>query len=224
MSATRWDKRFWSSTRGRIILLLRTDNRTVNELAAAVGLSNNAVRTHLDRLERDGLVHPSGTRPGTRKPNITYGLTSEAERLFPKMYGPILRQLLDVLAERLPAKKLEDIVRTAGHRMAAEHRSAVKAAKLEDRVAEAIAVLGEGGGACKSERNDGKLVVRCFDCPLAAAVAGHPEVCRLVETMLSDLLGVRVHQRCPAQPTPQCYFEIDADGKRAGSSRVSSGK
>jgi predicted ArsR family transcriptional regulator len=214
MGSTRWDKRLWDSTRGRIILLLRRGSRTVNDLAAALRVTDNAVRTHLDRLERDGLIYPSGTRPGTRKPNITYSLTPEAERLFPKMYGPILRQFLEVLAERLSAKKLDEIVRLIGHRMAAAHRSAVEADKLEDRVAEAIALLGEGGGACESERHDGKLVVRCFDCPLAVAVIGHPELCRLVETMLADLLGVPVQQRCEPEPTPQCYFEIaSADGQ-----------
>src|SRR5919204_5515827 len=122
MRSAGWDKRFWASTRGRIITLLRRGSRTVNDLAAALGLTDNAVRTQLDRLERDGLVHPSGTRPGTRKPNITYGLTPEAERLFPKLYGPTLRRILDVLAERLPAKKLDDIVRTVGRRLAADRR------------------------------------------------------------------------------------------------------
>jgi predicted ArsR family transcriptional regulator len=210
MRSSRGDKRFWDSTRGRILSLLRRGGRTVNDLAADLGLTDNAVRTQLDRLERDGLVHPSGTRPGTRKPNITYGLAPEAERLFPKMYGPVLRQFLDVLAERLPAKKREDIARAVGHRLAAEHRSAVRAERLEDRVAEAVAVLGERGGACGPEKRDGKLAVRCFDCPLAAAVAGHPEVCRLLETMLADLLGVPVRQRCEAGPAPQCVFEIGA--------------
>ena len=79
MKASGWDKRFWASTRGRLILLMRRGSRTVNELAAVLGLTENAVRTQLDRLERDGLVHPSGTRPGTRKPNITYDLTPGAE-------------------------------------------------------------------------------------------------------------------------------------------------
>jgi predicted ArsR family transcriptional regulator len=213
MKLTRGDKRFWSSTRGRIILLLRSDDRTVKDLATTLALTTNAVRTHLDRLERDGLVHPSGTRAGTRKPNIVYSLTPESERLFPKMYGPILRKLLDVLTERVPAKKLDEIVRIAGRRMATEYRSAVKAEKLEKRVAEVIAVLGEGGGACKSEKNDGRLAIRCFDCPLAFVAIGHPEVCRLLEAMLADLLRVRVKQRCQGEPSPQCCFEVYANGK-----------
>ena len=212
MRASRWDRRFWASTRGRIILLLRRGSRTVNELAAALGLTDNAVRTQLTALERDGLVHASGTRPGTRKPNVTYGLTPEAGRLFPKMYSAVLRQLLDVLGERLSAKKLDDVVRTAGHRLAADHSPAVRARKLEDRVAEAIAVLGESGGACESEKSDGKLVIRCFDCPLAVAVVGHPEVCRLMETVLADLLGVPVQQHCQTEPPVQCYFEVGVRG------------
>ena len=209
MKSGRWDKEFLErSTRGRMILLLRGGSRSVNELAAALGLTDNAVRTQLLVLERDGLVHPSGTRPGTRKPNITYDLTPGAGQFFPKMYGPILHQLLDVEAERLSKKKLEEIVRAVGQRLAADQRSSIRADKLEDRAAEAVTVLGEWGGACDCEKVDGKLVIRCFDCPLGVVVVGHPEVCLLLETMLAELLGVPVQQRCHTQPAPQCYFEI----------------
>jgi predicted ArsR family transcriptional regulator len=129
------------------------------------------------------------------------------------MYGPVLRELLEVLAESLPAKKRDEIIRTVGQRMAAQHRSAVKAHRLEDRVSEAIALLGDAGGACQSERDDGKLIVRCVDCPLLVAAVGHPEVCRLVETMLAGLLDVNVKQNCNPHPSPQCCFEIDGRAK-----------
>jgi len=60
MKTTGWRARLMESTRGKILDLLRSKERTVNELAAALGLTDNAVRAHLLSLERDGLVHQSG--------------------------------------------------------------------------------------------------------------------------------------------------------------------
>ena len=161
-------------------------------------------------MERDGLVRASGSRPGTRKPTITYDLTAEAERLFPKLYGPILRYILDELSGRLAAKKVDEVARAVGHRLAAEHRSAVRAVNLAERVAQAVTLLGEWGGFCESERQNGKIVLRCSGCPLALVVAGHPEVCHLVETVLADLLSAPVKQHCQTDSAPQCYFEVEA--------------
>jgi predicted ArsR family transcriptional regulator len=210
------DKRFWASTRGRIILLLRGGNRSVNELATALELTTNAVRTHLDRLERDGLVRPSGKRPGLRKPTVTYTLAEEAEQLFPKAHASILHHLLDVLKERTTPKKLDEIVRAVGHRIAPNYRPVVQAGRKMERGDQVIAVLRELGGFCEAEKQNGKIVLRCSDCPLAPVVEGHPEVCKLVETLLADILGIAVEQHCCAEPSPQCVFEIDAAVVRSG--------
>src|SRR5437762_8200738 len=53
MQRTGWNKRLLASTRGRILALLRSENHTVNELATALDLTDNAVRAHLLSLERD---------------------------------------------------------------------------------------------------------------------------------------------------------------------------
>src|SRR5215212_6909899 len=97
MSINQWNQRFLSSTRGHIVTLLRGAVRTVNELAAALNLTDNAVRVHLTSLERDGLVQQKGMRPGLRKPHYAYELTPDAEQLFPKAYDILLNQLLTVL-------------------------------------------------------------------------------------------------------------------------------
>ena len=54
---------------------------TVNDLAAELRLTDNAVRAHLASLERDRLVVQSGVKPGFRKPHATYALGPEAEQL-----------------------------------------------------------------------------------------------------------------------------------------------
>ena len=55
-----WRDRLFKSTRGKILELLRTRECTVNELADALHLTDNAVRAHLASLERDRLVVQSG--------------------------------------------------------------------------------------------------------------------------------------------------------------------
>src|SRR5215212_1721165 len=96
------DKRFFESTRGRIVTILRGSACTVEELAEKLELTDNAVRAHLLTLERDGLVRQSGVQRGPRKPHFSYELTPEAENLFPKAYDTLLNQLITALKGRLP--------------------------------------------------------------------------------------------------------------------------
>jgi predicted ArsR family transcriptional regulator len=61
---TRLDRRFFESTRGRIVTLLRRSGFTVEELARELGLTNNGVRANLATLERDGIVWQLGFARG----------------------------------------------------------------------------------------------------------------------------------------------------------------
>ena len=47
--------RFWESTRGQLVALLRRGTLTVEEMAQSLGITDNAVRSHLTVLERDAL-------------------------------------------------------------------------------------------------------------------------------------------------------------------------
>jgi DNA-binding CsgD family transcriptional regulator len=54
--ATRLDRMFFESTRGKIITLLRRSGCTVEDLARELGLTDNGVRAHLATLEREGAL------------------------------------------------------------------------------------------------------------------------------------------------------------------------
>lgn len=202
------DQRFFASTRGQIVTLLRRGPRTVDELAAAVGLTDNAVRTHLTALERDGLVRQGAPRRGSGRPSFTYELTPEAERVFPKAYGVLLRELLDVLAERLPREVVTEALQEVGHRLAEEQPA--PEGDLPDRVERALATLANLGGFAEAETTEEGVVIRGYSCPLAAGVEGNPDTCLLAEALLADLIGVPVHQACDPGPPPRCRFEVPA--------------
>jgi predicted ArsR family transcriptional regulator len=204
---TRWDQRFFASTRGQVVALLRRASRTVEELARALGLTDNAVRAHLAALERDGLVRQEGVRRGAGKPAFAYDLTPDAERLFPKAYAPVLGQLLALLAERLGAAEAEALLREAGRRLAVGARS--PAGDPRARLAAAVATLnGLGGLAEVVEAEDGGLAIQGYSCPLAAVAADHPAACALAESLVSELAGVPVRERCERGERPRCRFVV----------------
>jgi predicted ArsR family transcriptional regulator len=218
MTAMRLDKRFFESTRGRIVAILRGSNRTVEELAENIDLTDNAVRAHLLSLERDGLVRQSGFRKGLRKPHFTYTLTPEAEGLFPKAYDALLNQLLTVLKERLSPPEIEAVLREVGRSVAAEAASGEEA-DLDSRVMNAVRVLAAIGGAAEVEKHDDKIVICSSGCPLAAAVTVHPEVCQLAEALISEIVKAPVKERCEREGTPTCRFEIEPPRAKKVSAR-----
>src|SRR3712207_399437 len=119
------NERFFESTRGQVVTLLRRSDHTVEELAQALGLTDNGVRAHLAVLERDGIVRQRGSvrrSSGGGKPAYVYELTQEAEDLFPKAYEPALRRLLDVLSERLGSEESDVLLRTVGQIGRASYR------------------------------------------------------------------------------------------------------
>src|SRR5829696_4196397 len=155
MLHTRVGQRFFSMTRGRIVLLIRRSARTVDELAEALGLTRNAVREHLTTLERDGLAHRSGVRRGTGKPAHLYSLTPEAAELFPRGYAPVLDGVLDALARHLPATAREALLRGVGRDIAAARPA--RGGDVRERVAAAAEVLNELGGLAEAREVDGTL-------------------------------------------------------------------
>jgi predicted ArsR family transcriptional regulator len=206
MSGTNWNSRFFASTRGKIVTLLRRASRTVDELAQALDLTDNAVRAHLATLERDGFVQQHGERRGSGKPAYIYDLAPQAEQLFPKAYGSVLHQLLGVLSERMNSEELEAALREAGRRIATTRN--IPAGNLQRRLEAAVDTLNELGGMAELEQHNGTYCIRGYSCPLAVAVQGHPEVCHLAETLLSELIGVPVQECCEHGEVPHCCFTV----------------
>jgi predicted ArsR family transcriptional regulator len=211
-----WDEKFLESTRGRMVMLLRRSKCTVEDLALALGLTDNGIRAHLAVLERDGIVRQRGSvrrSSGGGKPAYVYELTQEGEDLFPKAYEPTLRRLLDVLAERLGPEALEALLRSVGRRLAEEHST--RADGTHARLESAVEILNELGGLAELEEHDGGFVIRGYSCPLAGVTPDHPEVCRMAETLIAELAGVPVHERCDRGERPRCCFEVAAAGDTA---------
>ena len=203
-----------STTRGQVVLLLRRARSTVDELALALGLTDNAVRSHLTSLERDGLVAQSGVRKSERKPANVYELTGEAELLFPKAYGRVLDDLLDVLERQLGPRDVEDLLRQVGKRLARSAPAPAAGPSPQARAEAAVRLLNELGGLAEAEQvGPSGFVVRGYACPLAEVLPDHPGVCRMAETLLQEATGLQVSEQCVRDTErPGCRFLLNARG------------
>lgn len=202
-------RRFLDSTRGRIVVLLRRGERTVEELAQALGLTDNAVRNHLAALERDGLIRQAGVRRGggAGKPAVVYEFHPDAAPLLSRAYPPVLSMLLDVLVDELPPERREAVMRDLGRRLAGR-LGGRSPGDLERRIAAAAAVLESlGGDVDVVAEGEGTRLVGA-GCPLSAVVCHRPEVCLAVEAMISEIIGEPARSCCAHGQQPRCCFEV----------------
>lgn len=198
-----------TGTRDQIVAHLRRGQRTVDELAAEVGTTDNSVRAHLAALERDGFVRVEGVRrsPGAGKPAVLYGLSQAADVAASKAYPPVLAALVEVLLESVSGAEASKLLREVGHRLAraAGGRARGNSAQRVDAAAAALVAMG---GDVEVARAGDDLVIQGYGCPLASAVASHPEVCTAVESFVSDVTGSPAQQRCAHGERPRCRFVI----------------
>jgi predicted ArsR family transcriptional regulator len=202
-----WERQIGGPMRGRIIALLRRGASTVDELSAALGVTDNAVRAHLQRLERDGVVSATGTRqgPGAGKPATTYRIAPEAEPSLSSAYAPVLTALLQTLAERTPPEELDALMRDVGRRLGPAQP---KGGSLEARVGAAAALISSLGSEIDVERTPDGYLLRGFACPLAAVVRAEPSACLAVEELVEAVVGVPVRERCDRSDGPRCRFQV----------------
>jgi predicted ArsR family transcriptional regulator len=197
-------ERFLEGTQGRIVELLRESPRTVEDLAAALELTGNAVRLQLATLERDGLVRVEGRRPSGRKPALVYGLTTRADFLLSRSYVPVLKALLDVLGDRLSPAERTTLLREVGRRLviAAPRASGSR----RERLLAAARALEGFGGKLRLETSGRSAVLVGSGCPIGEVVRVHPEACRVVETVVEEISGVKVREQCDRRDRPSCSF------------------
>jgi len=207
MAQINFDRRFLESTRGRMVMLLRRNDLTVNGLAAELGLTDNAVRAHLLSLERDGLVTQKGMVKGIRKPHYIYGLSDYARELFPRPYGLLFNRLLSSLRSVLSPSVFIERIRDIGFGIGKENKDSLDT-NMNQRVDRAIAAIESLGGSATAASENGQITISSNSCPFSEAVREHPEVCKITESMLSEILETDVVESCDRSLSPKCCFQV----------------
>ena len=216
-------KQLLDSSRGRIVALLRTGGLTAEDVASKLGVTKSAIRAQMTAMERDGVVRRAGQRPGITRPSHVFELTPEIEQLLSSAYIPLLTQLVDVFAEGLPSRQLEELLRQTGRRLADGLLGGKRpAGDLPSRITMVSELLNEQLGATTHVERNAVYVIRGTGCPLAALTGKHPGVCLAMESFVAEVVGAPVRECCARTERPHCCFEIGPrrQGQRTIPARV----
>jgi predicted ArsR family transcriptional regulator len=185
------------------LLLERKEGLTIDQMAAVLGITRNAVREHVGALERDRLVEagPFAGSTGGR-PGRLYKLSARGLALFPKHYDMMARLLLETLTARLGPEAAREELRALGARLAAQLKPQLSAGA--DR-AGAIASLMQGLGYEASAPDAD--TIEALNCVYHELARADRTVCELDLALIETLSGAQVeHRACMARGDNACVF------------------
>jgi len=163
--------------------LKRVESATAPELAVAFGLTDTAIRQHLEALEVSGLVERATSSPSGRgRPPVAWHLADLADVVFPDRHADLTVELLGALRARLGDGALDAVLDARATTQLATYRAVVnhgRAASIHVR-AERLARRrsDEGYLAEAVAEPDGSVLLIEHHCPVADAARACGGLCR----------------------------------------------
>lgn len=200
-----------STTRERILAYLK-ENRTttISALSRAWGLTRADIRYHMNALIDDGLVErvprDKSLPAGRGRPAQAYRL---ADRSTPDNYPQLCSALLAALLGSLDDdREKEAVLKSLAEKLSSERY--IPPAAPTQRFNQATAFLNRHSYHARWEASAAGPRLLLRNCPYAAIVGQHPELCTLDRLLLERLLQMplrhAVRMNLATGAPPACVF------------------
>lgn len=181
-----------SGAKRRIIeRLKRADTATAPELAAEFGLTDTAIRQHLEALEGAELVErvvaPSS---GRGRPPVHWRLAESASSLFADRHSDLTVELIASIRSALGEEALAAVVRTRAERQLANYRGVLEGTtSIADRVHLIAELRSAEGYLAEAVEADGHLTLVEHHCPIRGAADSCAGLCSAELDLFQKVLG-----------------------------------
>jgi len=210
------------NSRAQVVDLLRAGVASAADLAERMGISEAAVRRHLQGLQSEGLVLTTTIRSGgPGRPSTRYALSDRGRRLYPDHSAEFANELLDYVEAEHGRTALLAFLRWRQGRQSERYAAAlVGVDEPEARTAILAQMLSEDGFFAEVEHveaPDGATVLELSQghCAISLVAAAHPEICAFEAALFRELLGVKLSRRQTiAQGASACVCSISTSTKR----------
>lgn len=184
-------------------------------LGRSLGISGEAARQQLLRLEDQGLVEARNEVRGVGRPVAMWHLTRAAADRFPDTHAQLTVDLLDIVRNQLGTEALEKVISTRERETEKSYLQAMEGASSPvERIARLAEIRSDEGYMAEwMEDDDGYLLVENH-CPICAAASQCQRFCRAELNVFRDVLGPEVEieriehilqgaRRCAYRITPK---------------------
>jgi predicted ArsR family transcriptional regulator len=181
-----------SDTKRRIVeRLKRVESATATDLAREFGLTDTALRQHLDALEEAGMVTRSIAEPiGRGRPPVHWQLAPAATEAFPDRHGELMVDLISSVRTTLGERALKRVIEARADRQTAAYaQSLAGVSDLGDRLRRLADLRSDEGYLAESRIDGDAFILIEHHCPIREAAAACGGLCSAELDVFRRALG-----------------------------------
>jgi len=187
-----------TDTKHRIVeRLKRVESATASDLATEFGLTDTALRQHLDALEAAGLVSRSREEPAGRgRPPVHWQLAPAAAAAFPDRHGELSVDLIGSVRSELGEQALDRVISARSDRQAASYSAALAdAPDVAERVRRLADIRSDEGYLAEMREDGDAFLLIEHHCPIRDAAVACGALCQAELEVFQRSLGPDVTVR-----------------------------
>ena len=199
------------STKEEILVMLKTaGSLTVSDISKELGITEMAVRRHLNTLERDELIKSTLVRQAMGRPTHLYSLTEKAEDKFPKTYRDLAKDILDEIAEAEGMDKIDTLFEKREERIRSRYLSKMNTTTdLAEKVKSLVNIQNEKGYMVELQETEDEFLVIEKNCPISEIAKDYGQACEGEKKLFENVLSVKVDSvQCMTRGDRSCIYAI----------------
>ena len=182
-------------------LLIERGELEAGQLAAALGITVQAMRRHLRSLADAGLIEASTCISGPGRPSNKWCLTTQGRDRFPDASDRFAIGLLDSMRACLPETTLKALLDQQAEQKAADYRTQLGDVPLAERLEKLVVLRRKEGYVtiCSRDADGVSWLLQEMHCSVQRIAEEFPSVCDqellLIRRTVQDCEVERVHWR-----------------------------
>lgn len=191
------------------LLLNASSGLSIDDMAAKLDISRNAVKQHLVVLEKQQLVKEGILTSTGGRPARCYALTEQGVNHFPKQYAWFCNLLLNDLAAEMTPESLEKMMWNMGVKLANSLAPQFGHKNTQQKLEALVELMQSLGYHAELEQQEGGQRIKAVNCVYHDLAQQHPALCHFDQALITTLLEKPVEQiSCMAKKDCACRFNI----------------